>query len=78
MTKYANYDALQSLLQLLSATELCLVMETDPWLAVADEIRRDRCNIQWLNLFMMHANSRFEASKAVQAVLSALFDRIPI
>jgi hypothetical protein len=71
MSKCASADARKNLLQLHSATELHLVLETEHWLAVADEIRQGRCNVQRLTLAMVHC-ARFESTKAVQALASAI------
>jgi hypothetical protein len=49
-TKCASADAMKNLLQLQSTTALCLVLEKENWLAVTDEIRRGRCNVQTLTL----------------------------
>jgi hypothetical protein len=70
-TKYASPGALKHLLQLRPATELYLVLEMDPWLALADEIRRGRCNVQRLTLCMVQV-TRSEATEAVKALASAI------
>jgi hypothetical protein len=61
MIKHASADALKNLLHLQSATELDLTLDTDQWLAVTDEIRHDRCNIQMLALAMTQV-TRSEAT----------------
>jgi hypothetical protein len=71
MTKCASADAMKNLLHLHQTTELDLVLETDQWFAVTDEIRHGRCNIQTLTLAMMQA-SRSEATEAVQALAGAI------
>jgi hypothetical protein len=71
MTKCASADAIQNLLRLHSTTCLHLVLQTDLWLAVADEIRCGRCNVQTLTLSMLQA-ARSEAAEAVKAVASAI------
>jgi hypothetical protein len=71
VTKCASDDAMKNLLQLQSATDLHLVLERDHWLAVADEIRQGRYNVQNLTLIMLQA-TRSEANEAVQAVASAI------
>jgi hypothetical protein len=71
MTKCASADTRKNLLQLHSATNLRIVLETDLWLAVADEIRRGRCNVQTLTLSLLQA-PRSEAAAAVKAVASAI------
>jgi hypothetical protein len=50
---------------------LTLVLETDQWLVVADEIRRGRCRVQALNLIILEG-TRSEATEAVQALASAI------
>jgi hypothetical protein len=72
-TKYASCDAMRSLMQLHAATELSLVLETDQWLAAADEIRRGRCNVQRLTLTLdAHPGLMPDATEAVKAVASAI------
>jgi hypothetical protein len=70
-TRLASADAMKNLLQLRPATELFLVLETDQWLAVADEIRQCRCHVQTLTLGMLQCASS-EASEAVKALASAI------
>jgi hypothetical protein len=62
---------MKHLLQLPSAVELCLVLEQENWLAVADEIRRGRCNVRSLDLHIPSV-TRSEATEAVKAVASAI------
>jgi hypothetical protein len=71
MTKCASADAVKNLLHLHQTTELDLVLETDQWFAVTDEIRHGRCNIQTLILAMMQV-TRSEATEAVQALANAI------
>jgi hypothetical protein len=72
-TKCASAEAMQNLLQLQSATSLHLVMKTDQWLSVADEIRRGRCNVQRLTLTLdMLQVTISDATEAVKAVASAI------
>jgi hypothetical protein len=71
MTKCASPDAVNNLLQLKPATDLRLILDTDQWLAVADEIRRGRCIVQRLKLGMLQGASS-EASEAVKALASAI------
>jgi hypothetical protein len=71
MTNCASTDARKNLLQLHSATELRLVLETDHWLAVVADIRQGRCNVQRLTLAMFQG-TRSEATEAVQALASAI------
>jgi hypothetical protein len=42
-TKFTSANAIRNLLQLGPATDLCLAVTPDQWLAVADEIRLGRC-----------------------------------
>jgi hypothetical protein len=47
MTEKGSADAVKRLLYLHTTTELHLILETEHWfLAVADEIRQGRCNVQ--------------------------------
>jgi hypothetical protein len=71
MTKCASADAMKNLLKLRPATELHLVLEKDYWLAVADEIRQGRCNVQMLTLVMFEV-TKSEATEVVKAVASAI------
>jgi hypothetical protein len=72
VTKCASADAIKNLLvQLHSATDLRLVMEKENWLAVANEIRHGRCNVQRLHLAMPTVTIS-EATEAVKAVASAI------
>jgi hypothetical protein len=72
LTQYASSaDAMKNLLQLQSATDLRLVLTTEKWLAVTDEIRRGRCNVQRLTLIMLQG-ARSDATEAVKAVASAM------
>jgi hypothetical protein len=71
MTKYASADAVRNLLQLLSAANLHLVLEKENWSAVADEIRRGRCNVKSLELVLLSVGTS-EATEAVKAVASAI------
>jgi hypothetical protein len=52
-------------------TDLYLVLETEQWLAAADEIRRGRCNVQRLTLGKYRV-AESEATEAVKAVASAI------
>jgi hypothetical protein len=69
-TRLASADAMKTLLQLPKDTEL--VLETDHWLAVADEIRQGRCNIRRLYLEMYRTSSSSKTTEAVKAVASAI------
>jgi hypothetical protein len=68
ITKCASTDAMKNLLQLTPATKLRLVLETEHWVAMADEIRQGRCKIKYLSLSM----NQGDATKAVKAVASAI------
>jgi hypothetical protein len=70
-TTNASCDAMKNLLQLKSATDLHLLMTTDQWLAVADEIRRGRCNARFLDLAMYSVETSV-ATEAIIAVASAI------
>jgi hypothetical protein len=70
-TKCASTDAVKNLLQLQSAISLRLFLETDQWLAVTDEIRRGRCNVQKLTLAMLETTS-VQATEATKAIASAI------
>jgi hypothetical protein len=73
MSRCASTDAIKNLLQLQSAIELHLVMETDQWLAVAEEIRQGRCNVQRLTLGAFHtSSSEATRAEALKAVVSAI------
>jgi hypothetical protein len=50
---------------------LALVLEKESWLAVADEIRRGRCNVKRLVLDLVKV-TRSEGTEALQAVASAI------
>jgi hypothetical protein len=71
VTKCASADAMKNLLQLTPATKLRLLLDTDQWLAMADEIRRGRCNVQRLALVMRQIATS-DATEAVKAVASAI------
>jgi hypothetical protein len=71
MTKYASADDTKNLLQLQSATELHLVLETEECWAVTDEIRRGRYNVRFLH-FVVLRGAESDATEAVKAVASAI------
>jgi hypothetical protein len=71
MTEFASADAIRNLLQLQSAKYVHLVLETEQWLAVADEIRRGRCNIKHLYLHTLQKTS-VKDTEAVKAIASAI------
>jgi hypothetical protein len=73
-TKYASADAMKHLLQLHSTTYLHLVLhEQEHLLAVADEIRRGRCNVQMLTLHVKQETMVSSgATQAATAVASAI------
>jgi hypothetical protein len=68
---YASADAIKNLLHLQSATELHLILETEQWLAVADEIQQGRCNVRVLHLTMLECPMS-EATEAVQKIANAI------
>ena len=70
-TKCASTDAVKNLPQLRPATFLRLVLETEQWLAVVDEIRQGHCNVQKLILVMLLV-TKSKATKAVKSVGSAI------
>jgi hypothetical protein len=72
MTTCASADAMKHLLQLQYTTVLHLAVEKEYWLAVADEIRRGRCNIQRLGLVMLQGAPFLATTEAVQALAIAI------
>jgi hypothetical protein len=70
-TERASADAWKELLQMHSATYLYLRLTTDPLLAVSDEIRQGRCNVQKLAMSLLRGTVS-EATEAVQVVASAI------
>jgi hypothetical protein len=71
-TRNASAGAMKALLQLPKDTDLTLYQSNkEHWLAVADEIRRGRCNIKHLSL-IRHQSSSSESTEAVKAIASAL------
>jgi hypothetical protein len=72
LTKFASTDAIRNLLQLPADTALSLALPPDQWLAVADEIRRGRCLIKKLALWMVRSLSSEATTEAVKAVASAI------
>jgi hypothetical protein len=69
MTKCASSDAMKSLMQ--SAAVLTLVLNTEHWSAVADEIRQGHCNIKFLNLVKFQSSSS-EDTEAAKTIASAI------
>jgi hypothetical protein len=69
MTKCASADATKNLLHLRKDTHL--ILETDHWLAVADEIRQGRCNIKHLFIHILRSSSS-EDTEVVKAIASAI------
>jgi hypothetical protein len=57
MTRCASADAMKNPLQLRPEMKLRLLLETDQWLAVADEIRHGGCNAQTPNANSCYAPS---------------------
>jgi hypothetical protein len=72
MTERASSDALRSLLHSPRLVVLTLVMNTEHWLAVADEIRQGRNKMRALILASMFEGKRSETTEAVQAIASAI------
>jgi hypothetical protein len=73
ITKSASANALKSLLELHSAIDLRLVLNTtENWLAVVDAIRMGRCLLKTLHLGMLHSSLRSKATEAVQALAGAI------
>jgi hypothetical protein len=70
-TKCASANTMKKQLQLHKATDLYLLLGKENWLAVANEIRRGRCNVQTLTLAMLQV-TRSEATEAVKAVARAI------
>jgi hypothetical protein len=71
MTKSATADAIKNLLRLQPAVELSLLLEMEKHSAVADEIRRGRCNIQKLTL-KLYSDNISDATESVKALASAI------
>jgi hypothetical protein len=66
----ASIDAKEESASAVQATDVCLILETEQWLAVADEIRQGRCNVQTLTPCMV-SKDNIHATKAVtEAALS--------
>jgi hypothetical protein len=75
MSKYASANAVKNLLQCRRTIDLRLVvLKTEHWLAVADEIRHGRCNVRKLTLAMPRVPQgvRSETTEAVRAVANAV------
>jgi hypothetical protein len=72
LTECGSVDAMKSLLQLQSTTELRVQLNTEQWLAVADEIRFGRYIVVSLTLIVAHQTTRSDATEAVKAVASAI------
>jgi hypothetical protein len=71
MSDNGSADAIKNLLRLDSDTELHLVLQTEHWLAVVDEIGQNRCEIETLTLTMLE-DTRSEATEAIKALASAI------
>jgi hypothetical protein len=71
MTEYASADAIKNLMRLQSATDLHLMLKKENWLAVADEIRRGRCNVRLLNLGMF-TGALSDVMEVAKSVASAI------
>jgi hypothetical protein len=72
LTQCGSTDAMKSLLQLQSTTELKVRLNTEQWFAVVDEIRLGRYRVVSLTLIVAHPATRSEATEAVKAVASAI------
>jgi hypothetical protein len=70
-TKCANPNTVRSLLQLPMIKVLLLILESEHWFAVADEVRQGRCRVKNLALGMVQSSSS-EATEAVKALASAI------
>jgi hypothetical protein len=70
-TKYASPNTVRSLLQLPMVKVLLLILESEQWFAVADEVRQGRCLVKSLALGMVQGSSS-EATQAVKALASAI------
>jgi hypothetical protein len=73
MTTCASADALRNLLHLptVSYLHFQLVLNTEHWLAVADEIHQGRCALKILTLAVIQCESA-EATEAIEAIASAI------
>jgi hypothetical protein len=70
-TKCASPNTVRSLLQLPMVKVLLLILETEHWFTVADEVRQGRCHVKNLALGMVQSSSS-EATEAVKALASAI------
>jgi hypothetical protein len=70
ITTCASAGATRTLLRLPKDTDL--ILETDHWLAVADEFRQGRCNIKHLCVLHRLESSSSEATEVVKAIASAI------
>jgi hypothetical protein len=71
-TPCASADAMKSLLQMPKDTHLALILQNvEHWLAVTDEIRQGRCNVQRLHLSMLQRTIS-EATEAAKVLASAI------
>jgi hypothetical protein len=70
-TERASADAWKELLQMHLATDLYLALKKECWLAVSDEIRQGRCNVQRLTMSLFRGRVS-ETTEAVQVVASAI------
>jgi hypothetical protein len=70
-TTCASADATKNLLQLPAVTTLRLSLKADQWFAVANEIRRGRCNVQALGLVMLQGTSS-DTTEVIKAVARAI------
>jgi hypothetical protein len=72
LTGCGSADAMRSLLQLQTTTELNVRLNMEQLLAVADEIRCGRCRVVSLILIVALQATRSEATEAVKALASAI------
>jgi hypothetical protein len=71
-TPCASAGAMKKLLQLPKAKHLALILQNvEHWLAVTDEIRQGRCNVQRLHLSMLQRTIS-DATEAVKVLASAI------
>jgi hypothetical protein len=70
-TKQASPITVRSLLQLPMVKVLLLILETEQWFAVADEVRQGRCHVKNLALGMVQSSSA-KATEAIKALASAI------
>jgi hypothetical protein len=72
ITECASADTLRNLLHSPMTTTFHLLLNTEQWLAVADEIRLGHCNLKNLTLDFPSCASSDEATTAVKAIANAI------